>query len=146
MCNGFGGIYVKDLGFFFSEPNKNGDCSHSTIIKRMGLKENNSAYLRSFVRIEFADWTETSFRFDEEETLPGWLDQEEAREIAIKLILRVAPTYAEYHKIADQAWAEYRKIKDQAWAEYRKIKDQAEAEFLSTISKIDGYVCEVTEP
>ena len=128
MCSGFGCIATRDGRILFVEPDGSGDVSHSDILRRAGMEENKSAIFRDFVRVEFPNWTEKSFRWDEYSTLPGWADSE-VEERCKKLLLRISPLYAEYRKIKDPAWAEYRKIKDQALAEYRKITDPAFAEY-----------------
>ena len=131
MCNGFGGIIGKDGSLHFCEPDLDGDCSHSLILKRLGWKENESPFLRSFVRFQFPDWTAESFEWDEDCTLPGWVGDEH-REMAVKTLLRVAA-----------AWAEYEKVRDAAWAEYEKVRDAAWDELIHAFSSIPGYVPEV---
>jgi hypothetical protein len=118
MCDGFGIIVTKDGRFLWIEPDKEGDVSHSEIISRAGLTEDhNPLESRKFVRIEFPDWTEGSFRFDENSSLPAWLDEDETKEKCIKVLLRVQPI----------------------WAEYDKVVDPAQAEMIPKISKMTGY-------
>ena len=139
MCNGFGCIATRDGRILFIEPDENGNVSHSDILCRAGIKENDSAIIRNFVRVEFPDWTENSFHWDEQNTLPGWADST-VEERCKKLLLRLSPLYTEYHKITDQVLAEYHKITDQVLAEYRKITDPAEAEFVAKVATITGYL------
>jgi len=164
MCTGFGLIVSKDLQVYFIEPDYNGNCSHSIILKRLGWKENGNKFLRNFVRVEYPDWTADSFRFDEESTLPGWAD-ENRDDIRAKCESRLslcAPAWAEYEKVCAPAWAEYEKVcapalaeyekvRDPAWAEYEKacapalaeyekVCDPALAELIIAFSKIEGYV------
>ena len=139
MCNGFGCIATQDGRILFMEPDENGNVSHSDILHRAEIKENNSAIIRNFVRVEFPDWTEKSFRWDERSTLPGWADSA-VEERCKKLLLRISPLYAEYRTTTDQAEAEYHKTNDPAWAEYRKTTDQAEAEYHKTNDQaLDEY-------
>ena len=131
MCQGFGIIIDKDINLWFSEPDTDGNCSHSIIIERLGWRENEDPHLRSFVRVEFADWTPESFTFDETTTLPGWCEnnKQEIQNKCVALLEKCAPASAEYKKVCDQAWAEYKKVCDQASAEYEKVCDQASAEY-----------------
>ena len=162
MCDGFGCIIGKDLQLYFIEPDQGGDVSHSTILERLGWKENKNIHLRNFVRVECSDWTIKSFRFDEDKTLPGWVDKEEIIKLVTKTLRRAAPAWAEYKKVTVPAWAEYKKVRDAAlaeykkvkdaawaeykkvtvpaWAEYEKVKDAALAELIKRLSKISGYV------
>jgi len=117
MCNGFGGIITQDGRVLFSEPDKDGDCSHSLLLTRLDMQDNTDQFKRSFVRFEFPKWTEDSFQYDDDSSLPGWVNDEH-KESAVKVFLRVAP-----------AWAEYEKVRDAAWAE-----------FIKSISTITGYV------
>jgi hypothetical protein len=117
MCNGFGGIITMDKRVLFMECDRFGDCSHSDLLKRASIKDNDKLQPRYFVRFEFPDWTEASFRWDEDKTLPGWVD-DECKELAVKTLLRVSPAEAEYKKVSAAAWAE----------------------FIKTISTITGYV------
>jgi F0F1-type ATP synthase membrane subunit b/b' len=128
MCNGFGGIITQDGRVMFCEPDKDGDCSHSQLLKRLDIPDNTGRFKRSFVRFEFQKWTEESFRYDEDNSLPGWVNDEH-KESAVKVFLRVAPARAEYEKVRDTAWAEYEKVRDTARAEYEKVRDTARAEY-----------------
>ena len=153
MCQGFGIIIDKDINLWFSEPDTDGNCSHSIIIERLGWRENEDPHLRSFVRVEFADWTPESFTFDETTTLPGWCEnnKQEIQNKCVALLEKCAPAWAEYEKVCDQAsaeyekvrapasaeyekvcapaWAEYEKVCAPAWAEYEKVRDPASAEY-----------------
>jgi len=131
MCQGFGIIIDKDINLWFSEPDTDGNCSHSIIIERLGWRENEDPHLRSFVRVEFADWTPESFTFDETTTLPGWCEnnRHEIRNKCVSLLEKCAPAYAEYGKVCAPAWAEYEKVCAPAWAEYEKVRAPASAEY-----------------
>ena len=120
MCQGFGLIVSKELKAYFIEPDYNGNCSHSDILDRLGWKENDSKFLRNFVRIEYPDWTPASFRFDEENTLPGWAENNRD-DIRTKCEGRL--------KLCAPAWAEYDKVCAPAWAE-----------LITAFSKIEGHV------
>ena len=108
MCQGFGIIIDKDINLWFSEPDTDGNCSHSIIIERLGWRENEDPHLRSFVRVEFADWTPESFTFDETTTLPGWCEnnKQEIQNKCVALLEKCAPASAEYEKVCDQARAD----------------------------------------
>jgi len=151
MCEGFGVIVTKDGRYLFCEPDFNGNVSHSEILRRACIKENTDPFNRSFVRVEIPTWKIGSFRFDEESTLPGWVDADEVKTRCDKLLKRVSPAWAEYEKVRDAALAKYGKVRDAARAEYEKVCGPARAEyekvcgparaeFVSKISSVDGYV------
>ena len=131
MCQGFGIIIDKDINLWFSEPDTDGNCSHSIIIERLGWRENEDPHLRSFVRVEFADWTPESFTFDETTTLPGWCEnnKQEIQNKCVALLEKCAPAWAEYKKVRAPAWAEYEKVHTQAGSEYEKVCAPAWAEY-----------------
>ncbi len=133
MCEGFGLIVDKELKLYFSEPDSDGDCSHSTTLNRLGWSDNTDIHLRHFVRVQFSDWTPESFEFDEEDTLPGWAEnnREEILALSIKVLNK-----------CDAARAEFEKVRDAAWAEYEKVRDAAWAELIRKFSKIEGYIAE----
>jgi hypothetical protein len=128
MCSGFGGIITKDGRVLFCEPDDDGDCSHSDLLKRLEMNDNNNQFNRPFVRFQFPKWNEESFEWDEEDTLPGWVTPEH-EESAKKVLLRVAPARAEYEKVLAPARAEYKKALAPAWDE-----------MIRTMSTITGYV------
>jgi L-rhamnose mutarotase len=139
MCNGFGGIITQDGRVLFAEPDESGDCSHSELLNRLGMKDNKNEFVRSFVRFEFPKWTEASFRYDEDDTLPVWVTPE-FEDRAKAILRRIAPAraeyqnvrnaaQAEYQKVHAPAWAEYQKVHAPAWAEYEKVRDAARAEY-----------------
>jgi len=135
MCNGFGMIVTKDLKAYFCELNMDGDCSHSEILKRLGLKDNRDLFTRNFVRVQCPDWKIKSFEFDEEASLPGWA--EENRQEIINLVGKTL-------KKAYPAYAEYQKVSGPAWAEYQKVCDAALAKFIKKLSVLPGYVGEAS--
>ena len=143
MCQGFGCIVNNNLDVYFCEPDKEGSISHSEILLRLNWPDNDDAFVRRFVRVECMDWTVASFRFDEDQTLPGWAEQNRVEIInRVELISsKIAQALAEYEKVRAQAWAEYEKVRDQAWAEYvivcapalaeyEKVRAQALAEYV----------------
>jgi len=129
MCSGFGGIITKDGRLYFSEPDRDSDCSHSKTLERLKINENFDQFLRPFVRFEFPDWKPESFKYDEVDTLPGWVDQDEIKDRASKLLIKVQPALAEYEKVEQPALAEYQKVNQPAWAEYQKVNQPALAEY-----------------
>jgi hypothetical protein len=151
MCNGFGVIVTKDGRYLWIEPNSNGDVSHSDILRRAGIKDDDKLFTRAFVRVEIPTWKIGSFRFDEDSTLPGWVDEDAIKTYCNKLLKRVAPAWAEYEKVMapalaeyekvrDTALAEYEKVRDTALAEYKKVRDTAWAELIEKLSTIEGYL------
>jgi hypothetical protein len=156
MCNGFGIIVTKDGRYLFIEPDSDGNVSHSEILRRAWIKDVGSSediFTRPFVRVEIPTWKIGSFRFDEQNTLPGWVDEDEVKTRCNKLLKRVypalaeykkvtAPALAEYKKVTAPAWAEYKKVRDAALAEYEKVRDAALAKMIEKLSKIEGYVSE----
>jgi len=162
MCEGFGGTISIDGRVLFAEPDRNGNCSHSMQLERLGWRDSDDAFLRSFVRFEFADWTEASFRYDENGTLPVWVVPE-YEERAKLLLARVAPIWAEYVQVTTAAlaeyvqvkaeyvqlkaaaWAEYVQVTTAAWAEYVQVTPAARAEMIAKLALIEGYVPEKEE-
>jgi len=153
MCNGFGMIVIKDLKAYFSEPDYDGDCSHSETLKRLRIKDSEDQFLRSFVRVQCPDWKIKSFEFDEEASLPGWADEnrQEITNLVGKTLKKAYPALAEYEKVCSAAWAEYQKVnnpalaeyekvRDAAWAEYEKVCKPASAELIKKLSVLPGYI------
>ena len=151
MCNGFGMIVDKTAAAYFTAPNRDGDISHSDILKALGWKDNTDAHLRHFVRVECADWTMKSFRFDEQDTLPGWVDEADIRTLVAKALGKTSPAWVEYDKVRAKAWVEYDKVRApawvecdkvtaKAWAEYDKVRASALKRLVARLSKIKGYV------
>jgi hypothetical protein len=131
MCEGFGLVVSKDMKAYFMEPNTSGNCSHSDLLERLGWKDNDNQFLRNFVRVEFPDWTPESFRFDEEKTLPGWVEnsRDEIRANCIRILDACTPAQAQYEKACAPAQAQYEKACDEAWAQFEKVCDEARAQF-----------------
>ena len=121
MCEGFGVIVTKDGRYLWIEPDSSGNVSHSDVLRRAGIKDNDKLFTRMFVRVEIPTWKIGSFRFDEDSTLPGWVDEDAVKTYCNKLLKRVAPAWAEYNKVKGTALAEYEKVKGTAWAEYNKV-------------------------
>ena len=164
MCEGFGLIVSKEMEYYFCEPEYHDDCSHSLILQRLGWKENKNQHLRKFVRVQFPNWISDSFSFDEEETLPGWVEnnRNEIKEHCTELFELCDPILTEYHKICDTAlteydqvfasaraeyrdrpWNEYKNIGDVAWDVMMKKRDAAWAMLIHEFSMIKGYVPKV---
>lgn len=99
MCEGFGIICVKDQGLYFCEPDNLGDCSHTEILDRLYIHENTNQFLRSFIRMQFSDWTESSLTIDEQDSVPTWfLDVAvEMEGKAIRLLERVTPIWNKFN-------------------------------------------------
>jgi hypothetical protein len=142
MCQGFGIIIDKDINLWFSEPDTDGNCSHSLIIKRLNWHENVDPHLRNFVRVEFPDWKPESFVFDETTTLPGWCEnnKQEIQNKCVSLLEKCTLAWAEYEKVRAPALAEYEKVCAPAWAEYEKVRVQAWADMITRLKMIGGYV------
>ena len=153
MCDGFGLIVDKNLDAYFIEPDDEGDVSHSDIIYRLGWNDNQDTYIRSFVRIEFPDWTPESFQFDEADTLPGWAEEhrDEIRDKCVKVLEICAPireqrrqkieaVEQEFNKVNEPAWTKrenkinafiekHPAMGDDFWEQYSKIRDDSMAEY-----------------
>jgi hypothetical protein len=131
MCEGFGMIISSDMKGYFTLPSEDGDMSHSEILQALGWKENTDQHLRNFVRVQCPTWKIGSFEFDEDSSLPTWVEEnrDEIINIVKKSLRRCAP-----------AWAEYEKVRAPAWAEYKKVHDAARARFCNRLSKVSGFV------
>jgi len=108
MCNGFGMIVSNELKGYFTAPDTEGDISHSDILRALGWKDSDNQFTRRFVRVECPDWTIDSFRFDEDDTLPGWAEENKTEIMAlVKNALNKADTaLAEYQKVCAPALAQ----------------------------------------
>ena len=131
MCEGFGAVYYKTGKAFFTAPDKGGDIRHTAILAAVGRRDNKDQFNRTFVRIECPDWTINSFRFDEENTLPGWA--EEARE---DIMLWVEKTLS----ICAPAYAEYDRARDAACAEYNRVCSTAYVKFAANLEHVPCYI------
>ena len=153
MCKGFGLIIDKELNAYFCEPGlMETNCSHTDILERLGWKENNDPYLRSFIRVQFPSWNPAWFEFDEEKTLPGWARgyHHEIKDKCTRILKACVPAWTEYKKVHDTEFEKYRttlspiwkeydkaefavpknkKIRDAAWEEYRSMRNMARAEY-----------------
>jgi len=108
MCSGFGMIFWRDGAIEFIEPGVGGDVSHSDILERSKKKAIDTYYNRNFVRIEFPKWTSESYRLDVPTyDIPGWVDQEEVKEKATKLFLRILPLYIKYKIGVGEVYPKY---------------------------------------
>ena len=112
MCEGFGVICDRGLNLYFVEPEDYDlDCSHSTILNRLGWADSKGIIDRNFIRLEFPDWTPESFQVDEVSSLPGWASSEEdywkvlpeIKEKAILLLERIRPFYEEIKNSVEAA-------------------------------------------
>jgi hypothetical protein len=131
MCKGFGMIISSELLGYFSEPDLDGDCSHTDTLHRLKWKDNNDQFTRRFVRVQCRDWTMATFEFDEVDSLPGWAEEniEAIKALVEKVLAQAHPALAEYERVRDPAWAEYERVRDAAWAG-----------MIAAMSKIPGYV------
>ena len=128
MCNGFGLIVDKNLDVYFVEPDSEGDVSHSEILYRLGWNDSQDTYIRSFVRIEFPDWTPESFQFDEEDTLPGWAEERrvEIKDKCVDLLRSgCEPAWQTYSEVYEAASAEYDKARDPLWDKFQQARNDA---------------------
>jgi hypothetical protein len=116
---------------YWCEPNLEGDCAHREIIIRLGWTENADLYRRDFVRLQAEDWTMETYRVDEPDTLPGWVDEAELRDRFARLLEKVKPIWEEYIAARIHAWEEYTSARDLAWEEYRASRDQGLTEYES---------------
>lgn len=152
MCEGFGLIVTKD-NLYFIEPDVFGNVSHSAILRRLGWNDNTDQVLRHFVRVEYPDWTTDSFRFDEDSTLPGWVDEAEIKTRCDKVLERVCSLFAKYELAKDTAYNECNRVLGEAenYKVLLAIGDAANnklllelnaayAEFVQTIKSFTGYV------
>ena len=130
MCEGFGLIVTQDTQYFV-EPDGACNVSHTDILTRLGWQDNGDAFNRRFVRVEYPDWTPGSFKFDENGTLPGWVEENRDEIIARcnAVLEKAAP-----------ALAEYEKMRGTALAEYKKMCGTAYAEMIGNLKMITGYV------
>jgi len=115
MCDGFSTIVTRDGRILWIEPDEYGNISHSDILHRAEISEwdhrMDHPTDRIFVRSEIPDWdNEDSFHWDEMETLPIWLDQDEMKEKIIKLWLRVKEIYCNMELSLEEAVARYSKL------------------------------------
>ncbi len=139
MCEGFGGIVTQAGRVLFCEPDSDGNCSHSELLKRLGMKDNSDRFVRHFVRFEFPTWEVTSFRWDEDDSLPGWVTDDN-KAACIALLLRVAPAWKVYEETRDAAWKVYGETCDAARKVYGETCDAALKVYIKNISGITGYV------
>jgi hypothetical protein len=131
MCNGFGAIVTAE-NVYFSEPDEDGNISHSEILRRLGWRENADPFVRRFVRVECADWTLNSFRFDENTTLPGWVDEAEVQGRIAKILATCTTAGATYRAARATAWATYEAARATAWATYEAARATAGATYETT--------------
>ncbi len=118
MCYGFGGIVLWNGTILFGPPDENGDVSHSPIIGGAdagGLLHPDYCVMRllaarRYVSFGFPTWTEESFHWDEDGTLPYWLNEEETKERIVKLFERVTPIWWAAEKQIISARAEYNRV------------------------------------
>lgn len=117
MCNGFGLIVTKDTNLLWCEPDSDGDCSHSEILSRANIDDNENQFLRNFVRVQFPNWTKESFEFDEISSPPAWAEEniDEIKAECSKIMARVYKVYADYEAKRDALDADYK-------AKLQKIK------------------------
>lgn len=100
----------KESDILWCEPDSDGDCSHSEILKRAGMKDNDNQFLRDFVRVQFPAWTKESFELDEISSLPVWAEEniEEIKTKCSKIMLRVYKIFSDYEAKCAPLYADYR--------------------------------------
>jgi hypothetical protein len=126
-------------------------------------------HIRNFIRVEIDSWTEKTFNFDEEASLPAWADEDEIKEKCLKLLARLKPLVEEYstnmkpahfnyettplnERICKQlyfwtknpidTWFEnkWRKLQDKRMVKFYRKNDPAYFVMIEKMSKIDGYI------
>lgn len=140
MCRGFGGIATKDGRILFAEPNYLGDCSHTMILDRAGISDNEDQFMRSFVRVQFTKWSAETFEFDELNSLPGWVNSDEILEKATKLMERVLPIYKEFSTSIEKMIIERREKEQAAYLAYLKNSDDSKKEQALVEAKWKRYI------
>lgn len=162
MCDGFGVIVTKDLKIWFVEPDINGDVSHERIIdllilsKILGKHADDGIKPRTFVRVEFPEWTEESFRFDQPHGLPTWCEAsaDEIQERCVKLMLRVKEPWYICRANQDKVYKDWQKrylsckedmtlsgkLCSTDWNEMHNKKVDYYNKFVKEISVFDGYI------
>ncbi|MFA5152740.1 MAG: hypothetical protein WC554_09290 [Clostridia bacterium] len=137
MCIGFSAIITKDGRILFCEPNSDGNVSHSEILKRAGIEDDAKLLDRTFVRIEFPNWSESSFKFDEPKTLPPWVDEEELKNKSVKLLNRILPIYNEYNTVENPAKESRDKIISDSDSLYKSILNKAFEEYKTKTKTVE---------
>lgn len=162
MCNGFSCIVLRNGSINWIEPNSYGDVSHSDILYRMAMPDTSSVLNRSFVRTENTKWTEESFRWDEADTLPTWIDEEEVKEKVNLLMLRVRAIVEEhsedtkplienakkkvtlvvnkYYSVPEFTYESRVEEINNIHRVLQKKLDRLEEKYLNRLSTITGYV------
>lgn len=126
MSNGMAFLIRQNLlPVFIEEKMGYYDVDHPLILKRAGWKENTSAYVRFFVRVECPDWTMDSFKYDESNTLPAWAENqdEEIRYRVGRTLKKINAAHSEYLEACKGNPSMATKIKayDKELAAYRLI-------------------------
>jgi F0F1-type ATP synthase membrane subunit b/b' len=148
MCEGFGCLVVKNAegeGFTlkFSEPDEDGNCSHSEILSRLGWEDSQDVYGRQFVRVEFANWSAKSFNFDEYGSVPGWaVDSEHDIQSACKKLLnRVRNAYNAHENATSDVRTKYHNaihnVSEEYDAEVRPITKPFDDQILELRAKME---------
>jgi hypothetical protein len=99
MGNGFGLIVTEDGRYLWCEPDLAGNVSHRDILNRAKIWKNDNELIHHFVQVEFPGWKKEGFRFDEDSTLPGWVDKVVIRIKCEDILEKVYPIYANYEPI-----------------------------------------------
>lgn len=138
MACGFSCIVDVDLNIYWSRTDNmhSTDMSHIYIIANANIVENNSVYLRRWIRIEFPKWKTGKgldydiknglFCFDEQSSLPTWVEEnkEEIYQKTLDLMERVKPIVMKYFRMTEDT------------SDLKMLESQRENEFL----KIKGYI------
>jgi len=141
MCMGFAVIVDKDLNLYFCEPESiSSDCSHSTILYRLGWKENTDKFNRKFIRIEYPQWTEYSFKFDEIYSLPAWAEENkhEIKNKADKLLNKVKPFLDIFKKEREAIALEYSNSINKTTKIYLSGERKLKSEYRNDMKELEN--------
>lgn len=154
MASGFGALCGQNLALHWIEAFFGEEISHSTILERMGWEENESTYIRFFVRIQVYSYDIEQFEFDEGTTLPGWVEnnRQEIKDNTEKVLVRVAKIRDKYHasmhsldkKLQDLNKTLYNDLADYLLIHQRKEKlisdlEEMKNKAIAEYSLIPGY-------
>ena len=138
---GFGVLLFRDGSIKFCEPLvENINCSHSYIINRLEIEDNENQYLKHFVRAQFISYNdEESFDWDEQDALPACADTDENKERMNKLFRKVSPFFVEYETSLCKLKTLWYKT-DLSREKFRNGCRSRIRTLVSHIESIEGYV------
>jgi hypothetical protein len=155
MCYGFGVVVTKDLKCWFVEPDIRGNVSHEIIIDRLICSRDIPPFIdleprpRRFVRIEFPDWTEESYRVDEIGTIPTWFEEDAdvIKEKCTKLMLRARVHYIRMVNVRQRAYNVWFKHycyrgdeeANEKWNQMHDIRVAAYETMVKKVKPMRGY-------